>query len=214
MHLFFGVFLMARKNICFRRKTMTAHVCNQNHTDCITTSFFMHSHVEQIFPNECFWLAKSLPLQDKNRKQRWLLAFKKTTFLLRRSLRKENKSKHTSGAKDEINVPIALSAFRDNAQAVKNEFVFKLGKTKQCANCRHTLPSTVTFWAKCFIFGRPGYFWCLPLSGISRLPVWSHFSVYPLLFFCLVLSLFLSYPFLLLAHSPDLFSPKPPFSER
>ena len=33
-------------------------------------------------------------------------------------------------------------------------------------------------------------------------------------FFCLVLSLFLSYPFQLLAHSPDLFFPKPLFSER
>ena len=52
--------------------------------------------------------------------------------------------------------------------------------------------------------------------GISGLSVWSHFSISPLLFFCLVLSLFLSYPFLLffLAHSPDLFFPKPPFSER
>ena len=35
----------------------------------------------------------------------------------------------------------------------------------------------------------------------------------PLLFFCLVLLLFLSYPFLLLAHSPDFFFPKPPFSK-
>ena len=33
-------------------------------------------------------------------------------------------------------------------------------------------------------------------------------------FFCLVLSLFLSYPFLVLAHFPDFFFPKPPFSER
>ena len=38
--------------------------------------------------------------------------------------------------------------------------------------------------------------------------------LYLLLFFSLVLSLFLSYPFLLLAHSPDLFFPKPKFSER
>ena len=53
-----------------------------------------------------------------------------------------------------------------------------------------------------------------PLSAISGLPVWSHLSISPL-FFCLVLSLFLSlYPFLLLAYSPDLFFPKPPFSER
>ena len=33
----------------------------------------------------------------------------------------------------------------------------------------------------------------------------------PLLFFCLVLSLFLSYPFLVWAHSSNLFSPKPLF---
>ena len=38
------------------------------------------------------------------------------------------------------------------------------------------------------------FFWCLPLSGISGLSVWSYFSISPLLFFCLVLSLFLSYP--------------------
>ena len=37
--------------------------------------------------------------------------------------------------------------------------------------------------------------------------------VYLLSFFCLVLLLFLSYPFLLLVHSPDLFFPKPPFTE-
>ena len=53
-----------------------------------------------------------------------------------------------------------------------------------------------------------------PLSGISGLPVWSHFSICPLLFFCLILSLFMSYLFLLLAHFPDLFFPKPPYSER
>ena len=35
------------------------------------------------------------------------------------------------------------------------------------------------------------------LSGISRLSVRSHFSISPLFFFCLVLSLFLSYPFLI-----------------
>ena len=34
------------------------------------------------------------------------------------------------------------------------------------------------------------------------------------MFFCLVLSLFLSDPFLILAHSPDRFSPKPPFFRR
>ena len=53
-------------------------------------------------------------------------------------------------------------------------------------------------------------------------PVWNirAFSLIPLFytssfsFFCLVLLLFLSYPFLLRAHSPDFFSPKPPFSER
>ena len=44
-----------------------------------------------------------------------------------------------------------------------------------------------------------------PLSGISWLSIWSHFSLSPLLFFCLVLLLFVSYPFLLLAHSPDSF---------
>ena len=59
--------------------------------------------------------------------------------------------------------------------------------------------------------GRAGDSWCLPLSEISRLSVWSHFSISPLLFFCLALSLFLSDPFLLLAHSSDLFFPKPPF---
>ena len=53
------------------------------------------------------------------------------------------------------------------------------------------------------------------LSGISGLSVWSHFSILsPLLFFCLVLPLFLSYLFLLLARYPDLFFPKPPFSEK
>ena len=35
------------------------------------------------------------------------------------------------------------------------------------------------------------------------------FYISPLLFFCLVLSLFLSYPFLLLAYSPDFSPPKP-----
>ena len=63
--------------------------------------------------------------------------------------------------------------------------------------------------------GRLGCFWCLPLSGILGLSVWSlDCSISPLFFFCLVLSLFLSYPILLLAHSPDLFFPKPLFSER
>ena len=45
----------------------------------------------------------------------------------------------------------------------------------------------------------------LPLSRISGLSVWSHFSISPILFCSLVLLLFLSYHFLLLAHSPDLF---------
>ena len=40
-----------------------------------------------------------------------------------------------------------------------------------------------------------GNFLCLPLSGISGISVWSHCSVSPLLFFCIVLLLFLSYPF-------------------
>ena len=52
------------------------------------------------------------------------------------------------------------------------------------------------------------------LSGISVLSVWSHVTISPLLFFCLVLSLFRSDSFLLLAHSHDLLFPKPPFSER
>ena len=39
------------------------------------------------------------------------------------------------------------------------------------------------------------------LSGISGLSVWTHFSISPLLFFCLVLLLVLSYPCLLLAWS-------------
>ena len=61
--------------------------------------------------------------------------------------------------------------------------------------------------------GRPGISGVSPLSGISGLSVWSHFSTSPLLFFCLILLLFLPYPCLLLAHSPDFFFPKPPFSE-
>ena len=63
--------------------------------------------------------------------------------------------------------------------------------------------------------GRPGIPNVSPVSGISGLSLWFHFSIIsPLLFFCLVLLLFLSYPFLLLAHSPDIFSPKPPFSRK
>ena len=38
------------------------------------------------------------------------------------------------------------------------------------------------------------------------------FCISPLLFFCLVLLLFLCYPFYSLVHSPDLFFPKPTFS--
>ena len=54
-----------------------------------------------------------------------------------------------------------------------------------------------------------------PLSGISGLSC----SLIPFFYisslvFCIFLLLFLSYLFLLLAHSPDLFFPKPPFSER
>ena len=52
------------------------------------------------------------------------------------------------------------------------------------------------------------------LSGIIGAVGLIHFSIYPPLFFCLVLSLFLSYPFMLLAHSPDLFFLKLPFSKR
>ena len=49
---------------------------------------------------------------------------------------------------------------------------------------------------------------CLKSQGCQLIPL------YPVFFFCHVLSLFLSYPFLCLAHSPDLFFPKSPFSER
>ena len=86
--------------------------------------------------------------------------------------------------------------------------------------------SVVLFWVfSCFVLmdaslinltppkGRLGISDVSPLSGISRLSVWSHFSISSLLFF-LVLLLFLSYPFLLWTHSPDFFFPKPPFSEK
>ena len=46
---------------------------------------------------------------------------------------------------------------------------------------------------------------CLESQGCHA--VWSHFSISSLLFLCLLLPLFLSYPFMLLAHSPDLFFP-------
>ena len=62
--------------------------------------------------------------------------------------------------------------------------------------------------------GRPEISDVSPLSEISGLSVWYQVFVSPLLFFCLVLSLFLSYSFLLLAHSPDFFPPKHPFSEK
>ena len=62
--------------------------------------------------------------------------------------------------------------------------------------------------------GGRGFLMSPPLSGISGRSIWSYFSISPLLLFCLVLLLFLSYPFLLLAYSPDFFFPKPPFSER
>ena len=62
-----------------------------------------------------------------------------------------------------------------------------------------------------------------PPSGIYDVspPVWnlravsliSLFYISPLLFFCLVLLLFVSNPFLLLAHSLDFFFLKSPFSE-
>ena len=59
----------------------------------------------------------------------------------------------------------------------------------------------------------PRDFRCVPpVWNLRAVIVWSHFSISPILFFCLVLSLFLSYPFMLLAHSPDLLFP--PFSER
>ena len=57
--------------------------------------------------------------------------------------------------------------------------------------------------------GRLGDLWCLPpvwtLRAVSLIPLL--YYILSLLFFCLVLSLFLSYknPFLLVAHSPDLF---------
>ena len=47
-----------------------------------------------------------------------------------------------------------------------------------------------------------GWEFLMSLPDVSGLPLWSHFSISPLLFFCLVLLLFLSYYFLLLAHSP------------
>ena len=64
--------------------------------------------------------------------------------------------------------------------------------------------------------GRPGISHVSPQSGLPGLSVRSHFKKKKsaLLFFCKVLSLFLSYPFLLSAHSPDLLFPKPPLSER
>ena len=54
----------------------------------------------------------------------------------------------------------------------------------------------------------PTPFWNLRAASLSPL-------ISPLLFFCLVLSLFFLFdPFLLLAHSPDLLFPKPLLSER
>ena len=53
---------------------------------------------------------------------------------------------------------------------------------------------------------------CLESQGF-HFQFWSHFYL-SLLLFCQVLLLFLSYPFLLLALSPDFFSPKAPFSKR
>ena len=58
--------------------------------------------------------------------------------------------------------------------------------------------------------GRPWISDVSPLTGISGLPASFHFSISPLLF-SLVLSLFLSYLFLHLAHSPDFFFCRPPF---
>ena len=52
-----------------------------------------------------------------------------------------------------------------------------------------------------------GDLWCLPpIWNLRAVGLISLFYIYLLLFFCLVLSLFLSYPFLLLAHFPDFFS--------
>ena len=62
--------------------------------------------------------------------------------------------------------------------------------------------------------GKPGISDVSPLSGISGCqfdPTLKKKS--SLSFFCLVLSLFLSDPVLLLAHSPVFFFPKDPFSE-
>ena len=60
----------------------------------------------------------------------------------------------------------------------------------------------------------PGEFWCLPpvwnLRAFSLISLF-YISSFNLLPCPVALSVF---PFLLLAHSPDLFSPKPPFSER
>ena len=51
------------------------------------------------------------------------------------------------------------------------------------------------------------------ISGLSRVSLIPLFCLSPLLFFCLALFLFLSYPFVLLAHSRDFFFSKPPFSK-
>ena len=53
---------------------------------------------------------------------------------------------------------------------------------------------------------------CLEYQGCQFDPTFLY--LLSQLFFCLVLLLFLFDPFLLLARSPDLFFPNPPFSER
>ena len=52
---------------------------------------------------------------------------------------------------------------------------------------------------------------CLESQGCQFDP---SFLISPILFFCIVLLLFLSFPFLLLTHFPDFCFPKPSFSER
>ena len=79
----------------------------------------------------------------------------------------------------------------------------------------HVLYSCFVFFSKwirgifcCYVeIWKGGWrFWCLPpclnLRAVSLIPLFCMIS--PLLFFCLVLLLFLSDPFVLLAHSPDL----------
>ena len=124
--------------------------------------------------------------------------------------------------KDKINVPLRLSVFRDKKNLCQMKTPSLIALSVVSNNSEWPNWHFVTLlWERvkyvCFnIYSRDvtpkggrvisDVYPCLIISGLS---VWSHFSISPLMFFCLVLSLFLSYSFLLLAHSP-----KPPFSER